>query len=81
MKKNSWRLTSDLIAYFPCDLSVSAGKRVFLASPEKKSYKAAVQKNIESAFDEVIIESNSFKLKVSNDLSVYVKCDEFPDPE
>lgn len=36
MKKNSWRLTSDLIAYFPCDLSVSAGKRVFLASPEKK---------------------------------------------
>lgn len=81
MKKNSWRLTSDLIAYFPCDLSVSAGKRVFLASPEKKSYKAAVQKNIESVFDEVIIESNSFKLKVSNDLSVYVKCDEFPDPE
>lgn len=80
MKKNSWRLTSDLIAYFPCDLSNSAGKRVFLASPEKKSYKAAVQKSIESAFDEVIIESNSFKLKVSNDLSVYVKCDEFPDP-
>lgn len=29
MKKNSWRLTSDLIAYFPCDLSVSERKRVF----------------------------------------------------
>ena len=80
MKKNSWRLSSDLVAYFPSDASIK--NRVYLASPERKSYKAAVQKGMEtSVFSEVVVENNSFNLKIGEDLSIYVKCSEFPDPE
>lgn len=77
-EKNSWRLSSDLVAYFPSD---RYRDRVYLASPEKKSYKSAVQKIMDSSvFSEVQLESNVFNLKIEEDLSIHVKCSDFPDP-
>lgn len=76
MKKNSWRLSSDLIAFFTNNL-------VYLCSPEKKSYKSAILKKIYGntlTVNELTIENNQFNLKIDKNLRVYVKCKEFPDP-
>lgn len=82
MKTNSWRLSSDLVAYFPTGMNGNSKKSVYLASPEKKLYKAAVQKNIESSsFSEIMIDINEFKLKIGETLDIYVKHSCFPDPE
>ena len=76
MKKNSWRLSSDLIAFFSNDL-------VYLCSPEKKSYKTAILKKIygnAASISEINIENNQFNLKIDKSYKVFIKCSEFPDP-
>ena len=76
MKKNSWRLSSDLIAFFSNDL-------VYLCSPEKKSYRSAILKKIygnTQSPKEVNIENNQFNLKINKDFRVFIKCGEFPNP-
>ena len=75
MKKNSWRLSSDLIAFF------TGNNEVYLCSPEKKSYKSALLKKIYGntlSINEVNIGDNQFNLGIDKELRVFVKCNEFP---
>ncbi|MBP3732095.1 MAG: hypothetical protein J6I84_02495 [Bacilli bacterium] len=69
-----WRLTSEIIAYFPIGT-----KKVYLSAVEKKQYQSEVLKLIgNEVCEEVRLYENSFKLMIGENLSIYAKCSEFP---
>lgn len=77
MKKSDWRLTSEVVA-----IIVPKNSIVYLAAPEKKSYKAEVIKQLDpdEVYIETRLEENSFKLKLDNKLNVCISSESFSDP-
>lgn len=74
---NDWRLVSELEAYV-----VIPNKQVWLAASGKKSYKNDVVRGMDTtyrdSYQEVHIDENEFKLKLDNNLDIFIRSDQLP---
>lgn len=83
--KNTWRLTTDLLAMFFNGQSTKTGeifKDVVAFCPvEKKSFKNSLTKLMGGvSFTETTIVNNNFHIRVNSSGNIEIRSDQFPDP-